>query len=1308
MGAHDSVHHQGTAVWVADTEGAWTKGVVKAFAGDLLVVTTAGGERRVPPAEAPLQNKDDAPVEDMTDLAFLHEPGVLWNLKQRYAGDAIYTYTGGILIAVNPFKGLPALYSTPVMDSYSSGDDAGLAPHVYAVASGAYRKMRQEGKGQAILVRGERATQRSAAAWVAFSFADADSVAQVGARHQLLLLLLLLLLLVACDWRVGAGKTETSKLIMRYLAYLGGFKKSAWDLAAAEAQAAASSSIEQKVLESNPLLEAFGNAKTVRNDNSSRFGKYVQLNFNARGSISGAAVRTYLLERSRLVHLNKGERNYHIFYQVCSSSSSSSSSTSSSSTSSSLAGVMSRGAALVLAEPSSYGFLNQSGVYELAGVDSAAEFAATRHAMSLIGISRQQQEDVFRILSALLHLGNVGWEDAHHSSSTQHSSSRPDGLCNGTAEAAAAAAGAGGCPLAAGPESPAALAAAAKLLGVDVAGLARALGTRTRATPDGPITSPLDARASAANRDALVKVVYARLFDWLVGRINGSIGQDPAAAASIGLLDIYGFESFQFNDLEQFCINLANEKLQQHFNQHVFKWEQAEYEAEGIDWSYIDFVDNQDVLDLIEGKLGLVDLLDEQCRFPTATHKVGARCAWAPVGWVLGDLADKLFAASNVTSSARFERTKRSTGAFTLQHYAGPVSYSLDNFLDKNKDFVVAEHASLLGAAGVELLPELFGAAEPETARPNRAARSLKAFQFVSVCSHFKRQLAELMALLHQLEPHYVRCIKPNPASKPSLLDDAYTLHQLKCGGVMEAVRISCAGYPFRRAFADFLEQFWQLHPAGRRSAASGDAAAAAAACRELLAATGMSEGVDYQVGLTKVFLKAHQSALLNKLYSDPGGLEGAHGTAPVRSQARSPVTIQAGVRGMIGRRRAAAVRRRQAATRLQAAWRCARARTAYLQLQQAALVLQCAARGAAARAVYRHLLEQQRQAAATAIQAAWRGRRVRLRCAAELAGALALQSAWRGLLARQHCAGQLQQHRAAVCIQRQWRRHVQERNGDFRCDAAAEAAALVIQGIWREREQHNSRVRRLQAAVRRYAALHTAAGALQAAWRGRAARRVLSAHQEAQRRCRFKQQMAMFEQRMTPTTTTSFRLRPLPPPPAAAYGVSYAGINGDINPIAPGEHTWAEQPPKPRNFKLFSPPPPAAYGVGYQGRSSGAGQPPPAPAASYGVTFSGLQHLAAGSSSDTAGATNSSSAWPARLLSGLRRLGSGPASKGRGACAGGGEGEESPLLDVVKADDVSLLPPEDRLFVRLGSLVEDQGRVSSAVGSWRDRLRTR
>jgi len=232
----------------------------------------------------------------------------------------------------------------------------------------------------------------------------------------------------------------------------------------------------------------------------------------------------------------------------------------------------------LLQPPQSYAYLNQSDVYTLAGVDNAQEFVHTRHAMSAIGISEQQQEEVFRVLSALLHLGNINWQDTHHTdgdSSSGGTAGDNGALCNGTAEAAAAAAAAGGCPLTPGPESPAALAAAAALMGCDAGALARALSTRTRATPDGPITSPLDAAAASSNRDALVKVIYSRLFDWLVGRINASIGQDPQAFASIGLLDIYGFESFTFNDLEQFCINLANEKLQQHFNQHVFKWEQV-------------------------------------------------------------------------------------------------------------------------------------------------------------------------------------------------------------------------------------------------------------------------------------------------------------------------------------------------------------------------------------------------------------------------------------------------------------------------------------------------------------------------------------------------------------------------------------------------------------------------------------------------------------------------------------------------------------------------------------------------------------
>eukprot|EP00879_Flechtneria_rotunda_P032866 GHRR01036285.1.p1 GENE.GHRR01036285.1~~GHRR01036285.1.p1 ORF type:complete len:258 (-),score=99.99 GHRR01036285.1:94-867(-) len=233
----------------------------------------------------------------------------------------------------------------------------------------------------------------------------------------------------------------------------------------------------------------------------------------------------------------------------------------------------------LLADGPSYSYLNQSDVYTLPGVSNATEFAHTRHSMASVGITAQQQDEVFCILSALLHLGNVSWQDPHAADSNGHAHANGNGvgttLCNGTAEAAAAAAESGGCLLAPRPESPAALAAAARLMGVEVQGLARALSTRTRMTPDGPITSPLEAKASASNRDALVKVIYARLFDWLVARINSSIGQDPAAAASIGLLDIYGFESFQFNDLEQFCINLANEKLQQHFNQHVFKWEQV-------------------------------------------------------------------------------------------------------------------------------------------------------------------------------------------------------------------------------------------------------------------------------------------------------------------------------------------------------------------------------------------------------------------------------------------------------------------------------------------------------------------------------------------------------------------------------------------------------------------------------------------------------------------------------------------------------------------------------------------------------------
>ncbi|KAK8473010.1 hypothetical protein PHAVU_001G040501 [Phaseolus vulgaris] len=350
----------------------------------------------------------------------------------------------------------------------------------------------------------------------------------------------------------GAGKTETTKLIMQYLTFVGG--RAAGD----------DRTVEQQVLESNPLLEAFGNARTVRNDNSSRFGKFVEIQFDSNGRISGAAIRTYLLERSRVVQITDPERNYHCFYQLCS---------------------FERDAEKYkLGHPSHFHYLNQSKVYELDGVRNSEEYLKTRRAMDIVGISHADQESIFRVLAAILHVGNIEFSPGkeHDSSAVKNDKSRFH------------------------------LQMAADLFMCDVDLLLATLCTRSIQTREGSIIKVLDCNAAVAGRDALAKTVYARLFDWLVDKINMSVGQDINSKIQIGVLDIYGFECFKDNSFEQFCINFANEKLQQHFNEHVFKMEQEEYGKEEINWSYIEFVDNQDVLELIEKKpIGIIALLDE-------------------------------------------------------------------------------------------------------------------------------------------------------------------------------------------------------------------------------------------------------------------------------------------------------------------------------------------------------------------------------------------------------------------------------------------------------------------------------------------------------------------------------------------------------------------------------------------------------------------------------------------------------------------------------------------------------------------------
>ncbi|CAA6659271.1 unnamed protein product [Spirodela intermedia] len=818
----------GSHVWVEDPTLAWIDGQVTLINGEEAEIHTSNGKKVILHLSKVFPKDMEAPpggVDDMTKLSYLHEPGVLQNLSTRYELNEIYTYTGNILIAVNPFQRLPHLYDSHMMAQYKGACLGELSPHVFAVADVAYRAMINEGKSNSILVSGES----------------------------------------------GAGKTETTKMLMRYLAYLGG-------RVATEGR-----TVEQQVLESNPVLEAFGNAKTVRNNNSSRFGKFVEIQFDKHGRISGAAIRTYLLERSRVCQISDPERNYHCFYLLC-------------------AAPQEEIDKYKLGSPSSFHYLNQSNCYELVGVNDAHEYLSTRRAMDIVGIRCN-----FSSSCCILHLGNIDFTKGKEIDSSIPKDEKSTFHLQMTAE----------------------------LLMCEPKALEDALCKRVMVTPEEVIQRTLDPLSAVVSRDGLAKTIYSRLFDWIVDKINVSIGQDPTSRSLIGVLDIYGFESFKHNSFEQFCINYTNEKLQQHFNQHVFKMEQEEYTKEAIDWSYIEFVDNQDVLDLIEKKPGgIIALLDEACMFPKSTHETFSQKLY------------QIFKAHK-----RFIKPKLSRTDFTIAHYAG-------EFLDKNKDYIVPEHQDLLSASKCAFVSGLF---------PPLREEASKSSKFSSIGSRFK--MCETNNLL-----------------KPSIFENVNIMQQLRCGGVLEAIRISCAGYPTRRTFYEFLHRFGIL----AADVLEGNCDEKVA-CEKLLQKKGLK---GFQIGKTKVFLRAGQMAELDAR------------RAEVLSNAAK--AIQRKIRTHVARKQFIALRK--ACVLVQSLWRgklacklyqSMRRDAASIKIQKnlvSALILQIGLRAMSAHKNFRFRKETK---AATAIQAKWRCHRASSEYKKLKLASIVSQTHWRGRIAR-------------------------------------------------------------------------------------------------------------------------------------------------------------------------------------------------------------------------------------------------------------------------------------------------------------------
>ncbi|WRX08053.1 IQ motif [Theobroma cacao] len=840
----------GSHVWVGDSELAWIDGIVINVYGAEAVIQTSDG-RMVTTNLSNIYPKDvEAPaggVDDMTKLSYLHEPAVLYNLATRYEINEIYTYCGNILIAINPFQALSHLYDVYLMERYKGAQLGELSPHVYAIADVAYRAMIKEGKSNSILVSGES----------------------------------------------GAGKTETTKMLMRYLAFLGGH-------AAAEGR-----TVEQQVLESNPVLEAFGNAKTVKNNNSSRFGKFVEIQFDKHGQISGAAIRTYLLEKSRVCQISDPERNYHCFYLLCAAPLE-------------VADQYFKSYQEIerykLGDPKSFHYLNQSNCYELVGINDAHDYLATRKAMDIVGISEKEQEAIFRVVAAILHLGNIAFAKGEEDSSILQDD-----------------------------ESKFHLQMTAELLMCNPQALEVALCKRVMITPEEIIERSLDPLGAAVSRDGLAKTIYSRL---LVNKINVSIGQDPHSECLIGVLDIYGFESFKISSFEQFCINFTNEKLQQHFNQHVFKMEQAEYQNEEIDWSYVEFVDNQDVLDLIEKKPGgIISLLDEACMFPKSTHET---------------FAQKLY--QTFKDHKRFVKPKLARTEFTIAHYAGEVQYQSDQFLDKNKDYVVPEHQDLLSASKCSFVAGLFPPLSEETAKSGK---------FSSIGSRFKLQLQQLMDILNSTEPHYIRCIKPNNELKPALFENVNVLQQLRSGGVLEAIRVKCEGYPTHRTFTEFLNRFAILAP----EILEGNYEEKVA-CKWILEKVGLTR---FQIGKTKVFLRAGQMAELDARKGKVLGESAMVVQKQIRSHLsrkrygcmrKASMHIQTAWRGKLARELYKDMKNEAAAVQIQKTFRRQVARRNYIDAKSSAIVLQTGLRAMVARNEYRYKAQNK---AAVIIQAYWR-----------------------------------------------------------------------------------------------------------------------------------------------------------------------------------------------------------------------------------------------------------------------------------------------------------------------------------------------
>lgn len=742
--------------WVPSEEDGFVIGEIKATKGDLVTVGLPNGETKdfkkeqVGQVNPPKYEK----CEDMSNLTYLNDASVLYNLKARYYHKLIYTYSGLFCVAINPYKRFP-VYTNRCAKLYRGRRRNEVPPHIFAISDGAYVNMLTNKENQSMLITGES----------------------------------------------GAGKTENTKKVIAYFATVGASTKKE------DQGAQKKGTLEDQVVQTNPVLEAFGNAKTVRNDNSSRFGKFIRIHFGPTGKLAGADIETYLLEKARVISQQTLERSYHIFYQIMSGS---------------VKGVKE----MCFLSNNIYDYYNVSqGKITIPGIDDAEEFVLTDQAFDVLGFTQQEKDDIYKITASVMHMGGMKFKQRGREEQAE-----PDGTEEGER--------------------------VATLCGVDCTDLYKNLTKPRIKVGNEFVTQGRNVNQVSYSVGAMSKGIFDRLFKFLVKKCNETLDTKQKRQHFIGVLDIAGFEIFDFNGFEQLCINFTNEKLQQFFNHHMFVLEQEEYKKEGIVWAFIDFgMDLLACIDLIEKPMGILSILEEESMFPKATDKT---------------FEDKLM-GTHLGKSAPFLKPRPPkpgcpAGHFAIGHYAGCVSYNITGWLEKNKDPLNDTVVDQFKKGTNSLLKEIFLDHPGQSGGGGGAAekgRGKKGGGFATVSSSYKEQLNQLMTTLRSTQPHFVRCIIPNELKQPGVIDSHLVMHQLTCNGVLEGIRICRKGFPNRMVYPDFKLRYMILAPA--IMAAESDPKIAAAKCLEEV----KLDPESYRIGHTKVFFRAGVLGQMEELRDD-------------------------------------------------------------------------------------------------------------------------------------------------------------------------------------------------------------------------------------------------------------------------------------------------------------------------------------------------------------------------------------------------------------------------------------------------------